>query len=143
EPDYFSHNYYKGIDWYKNQFENIDNILLDASTTYTMAKIEHQAKKPDFSNIPSKVYSLNPNAKFIYLLRDPIDRAYSGYWQSVRNGRTNESFGTLIRNKMFHHLDTSNYHAQLQLWLEYFSIESFLLIEFEDLINQQDKTLEE
>ncbi|MGP4105988.1 sulfotransferase domain-containing protein [Virgibacillus sp. L01] len=142
ETHYFTINYDKGIDWYKNRFVSSENMLVDASTSYTMARFEHQDKNPVYENIPFRVYSLNPKAKFIYILRNPIDRAYSAYWHSVKTDRTNESFGKLIRSNRSLYLDTSNYSAQLSLWLKFFPLDSFLFIDFKDLKVEPKKTIE-
>jgi len=34
--------------------------------------------------VPAKVSSISPKAMLMYLLRDPVERSYSGYWHNVR-----------------------------------------------------------
>ncbi|WP_240377977.1 sulfotransferase domain-containing protein [Bacillus piscicola] len=141
ETHFFTVNYKKGIKWYEQTFNSKKNILVDASTSYAMARLDKQNASSGTDSVPARVYSLNPSAKFIYILRNPTDRTYSGYWHGVRTGRIDESFGELIRSKNFNHLDTSNYNEQLLLWLKYFPLESFLILKFEDLIEKPDETL--
>ncbi len=142
EPHYFTSNSSKSLAWYQKQFLNHENtICIDASTSYSFAPLSvenSQYNNQQFQNIPQKIYSINPNAKFIYLLRDPIDRTYSGYWHSFNTGREHRSFGEAIRNDYFH-LDVSNYYGQLSLWLEYFPLESFLFLLFEDMKNNSEQ----
>ncbi len=136
EPHYFTGNSGKNLAWYQKQFPNYENTLcVDASTSYSFAPLSsnnsYRAKKC-FHNIPQRIYSLNPHAKLIYLLREPIARTYSGYWHSFNTGREHRSFWEAISNDYFY-LDVSNYYGQLTLWLEYFPLESFLFLLFEDL----------
>lgn len=46
-----------------------------------------------FSKIPERIYNLLPDAKLIFILRHPVDRAYSEYWRDVRRG--------FVENKSF------------------------------------------
>lgn len=91
-----------------------------------------RSKTSKLKDIPQRVYSINPNAKFIYLLREPVARIYSAYCYYVMNGRETQSFENAIKNEDFY-LDVSDYYGQLSLWLEYFPLESFLFILFEDM----------
>ncbi|MBI2167160.1 MAG: sulfotransferase [Candidatus Omnitrophica bacterium] len=36
--------------------------------------------------VPGRIFSCFPDMKFIFLLRDPVERAISNYWWSVKNG---------------------------------------------------------
>ena len=136
EPHYFTGNSGKKIAWYQEQFPNYKNALcIDASTSYSFAPLSSNnsyMNKKCFHNIPRQIYALNPNAKFIYLLREPIARTYSGYWHSFNTGREHLSFWEAISNDYFY-LDVSNYYGQITLWLKYFSFRSFHFILFEDL----------
>lgn len=132
EPHFFSHNWDKGIAWYRDCFcHNEGTIFIDASTTYAMAPVSGQGN-PEFEGIPRKIHQLNPEAKFIYLLRDPVERAYSGYWHSVRTGRETRPFREAIE-RTSRYLDVSDYHQQLLLYLAFFKIDAFLFLLFEDL----------
>lgn len=136
EPHFFSTYWDKGLGWYKTNFSNYENaICLDASTTYAMAPIgvnNSRNKTSKLKDVPQRIYSVNPNAKFIYLLREPVARIYSAYCYYVMNGREYKDFDLAIKNEAFY-LDVSNYYEQLALWLKYFPLDSFLLILFEDM----------
>ncbi len=138
EPHFFTHNWDKGLDWYEERFpDSSEAICIDASTSYSMASVTRDRKRnrqkdKDYEAVPAKVFSVNPDAKFIYLLRDPVERSYSGYWHNVRMGRENREFRTALLNDPSY-LDISDYCGQLLLWLEYFPLSSFFLALFEDL----------
>lgn len=136
EPHYFTGNSGKNLAWYEKQFPHHKNTLcIDASTSYSFAPLSADNSymaKECFHNIPQRIYDLNPKAKFIYLLREPIARTYSGYWHSFNTGREHRSFFDAIKNDYFY-LDVSDYYGQLSLWLQYFPLESFHFLLFEDL----------
>lgn len=147
EPHFFTHNWCKGLAWYQSKFSNYeDAICIDASTTYSMAPLTlHNSPsnaKKYFQGVPQKIYSINPNSRFIYLLRDPIERTYSGHWHDFTAGREQKSFREAIKTNSYY-LDVSNYHGQLTLWLEYFPIESFLFILFEDMKESPERIAKE
>jgi hypothetical protein len=136
EPHFFTDNWRKGPDWYRKQFpESADTICMDASTSYSMAPLTEGWKHRNprvYEGIPAKVHSANPDAKFIYLLRDPVDRTYSGYWHDVRMGVKNEEFISAVQSNPFY-LDVSNYYGQLLRWLDHFPLSSFHCVLFEEM----------
>jgi hypothetical protein len=147
EPHFFTYCWQKGLSWYESEFPNYqETICIDASTTYSMAVLSAEknsrSSKKYLQNVPEKIYSLKPNAKFIYLLRDPIERTYSAYWHYFNRGRENKEFGKAIREDHFY-IDVSNYLGQLSIWLEYFSASSFLFLLFEDLKKSPEEVAKE
>ena len=144
EPHFFTTYLYKGLDWYKSNFANYENsVCLDASTTYAMAPLsKNNSKKGRLEGVPPRIHSISPQAKFIYLLREPIERTYSAYWHRFNTGTEHRSFREAIRNEYFY-LDVSNYYGQLSLWLEYFSLDSFFFVLFEDMKKNPAKVAEE
>lgn len=64
-------NYAKGLDWYAEKFSHItndNNIIFEKTANYF-----------DNFDAPKKIKALLPNAKFIIIMSDPVDRAYSWY----------------------------------------------------------------
>jgi hypothetical protein len=147
EVHFFSQHWTKGLTWYQKHFSMNQNLIcIDASTSYSMASLtqDHQVEtsKNFFDDIPQRLYSINPKAKFIYIMRDPVERTYSGYWHYYTRGQEKRSFLEAIKNDPFY-LDLSNYYGQLELWLKYFPIESFLFILFEDFKKYPEKIVKE
>jgi hypothetical protein len=136
EPHFFTDNWRKGLEWYRKQFpESASAMCLDASTSYSMAPLTTgwQHRNPEvYQDIPARVRALNPDARFIYLLRDPVDRTYSGYWQDVRTGVRNGTFRATVERDPFY-LDVSDYHGQLLRWLEHFPLASFHFVQFDEM----------
>lgn len=82
EKNFFSHEslFEKGVDWYHDLFPKVSffqklpkiNYFLDASPSYLSHK-----------EAADKIYKYNPRAKFIVMMRNPVDRAFSA-WNMYR-----------------------------------------------------------
>lgn len=146
EPHFFTHNWDKGLSWYERAFPNPQNaVLVDASTSYAMAplaKAHTRYRGGGYEGVPGRVFSVNPEAKLIYLLRDPVERTYSGYWHEVRMGVENRDFATALSEDPFY-LDLGDYHGQLLLWLRFFPLDSFFFILFEELKEDPERVTRE
>jgi hypothetical protein len=114
-----------------------DQICLEASAEYT--------RWPLFPEVPSRIASLLPDVKLIYLMRHPIDRAYSHFVYNVlhleperrwrgKNPRqpSDLTFEAYIEEESMC-LDSSNYMMQIEQYLEHFPKEQFLFLFLEDL----------
>ncbi|MEM6650094.1 MAG: sulfotransferase, partial [Pseudomonadota bacterium] len=128
EPNFFSDDaiFAKGMSWYRDLFKDApsDHIKGEASTHYT--------KWPDHPKAPERLKAVTPNAKFIYLIRDPLDRAISHYrheWtQGVVTGSPDQAARTLPALWQY-----SCYDLQLQKWFDHFDKDQFLIITAEGL----------
>lgn len=75
-------------DWYAARFAPYRNKLLigEDSTLYLQSEVA-----------PARIARTLPNVKLIFMLRDPVRRAYSQYWHMVTRGRATCDFETAIR----------------------------------------------
>ena len=80
-------NYARGIDWYASFFER--------SPSYSTAG-EASPEYFHYECVPRRIAETLPDAKIIVLLRNPVDRAYSGYWHSVREAGERLTFEEAI-----------------------------------------------
>ena len=143
ETHFFTLNWDRGLDWYASKFpDSTDSLCIDASTTYAMAPLTgNESNWLDYHKyvgVPERVFSLSPDAKFIYVLRNPISRTYSAYWADIRGGNEKKDFRTTIRENPFY-LDVSDYHGQLSVWLERFPLERFSFVLFEDMTKAPER----
>lgn len=133
EPNFFASdvNFSKGMKWYRSLWRfdsNIHKFALDGSTHYT--------KIPHFPNAAERIASIdNANFKFIYIMRDPIERIESHYAHLVTSNTTkdecsHEATSIQIHPKM---IDTSRYAMQIQQYYDRFPKDSILLLNFDDL----------
>lgn len=140
EPEFFSHDpvYAKGFDWYHQLFEGArtDQLCCEASTAYT--------RSPQYPRAAERIAQAVPHARLIYLMRHPVDRAYSHYVHRV----TKEVYpGQPIRWTFEEHvktdpmcIDGSRYMDQIDRYLHYFSKDRFLFL-FTDELNRDPKAV--
>lgn len=101
---------------------------MEASTGYT--------KFPDEINIPQKIYNYGLRPKLIYIVRDPIKRI-----ESYKTHRLNRIGST--KDKYQNQIEGSKYFTQLQLFREFFPKQDILVLEFDELIQEPDKTVKQ
>jgi len=95
EPNYFRNNYSRGIEWYSNCFDCDGERCIGEASVSNMVD-------PDIT-VERIKETLGKNVKLLFLLRDPSERAYSDYFDSVRGGRIDHEegkFGRLIRGQV-------------------------------------------
>jgi len=83
EPIFFelTEEYEKGKDYYLDTYfshRDTETFLGDA-----------RPRNLCFPWVPDRILSMFPSAKFVVVLRNPVDRAYSSYWTTIRSGRPN------------------------------------------------------
>jgi hypothetical protein len=136
EIDFFSveGNWKKGLKWYENHFTENTKLCGESSTSYT--------KYPTFDGVAERMYSVLPNAKLIYLIRDPIERIVSHYIQNYSAGRENRTISEALKDyKNNHYINCSKYYYQLQQYLKYYNKTDIMIITSNDLLNNRRKTL--
>lgn len=135
EPNYYSANWERGPAWYRKRFPTQDGfIFLDATTAYSIAPVScPPAPEPanPRADVPRRIHATRPDAKFIYVLRDPVTRTYSHYCNRVRIGAERRTFREAILASSIY-LGTSYYAAQIRAYLAYFPLESFLVLSFDE-----------
>jgi Sulfotransferase domain len=136
EPNFFGmdENYQKGLDWYSSMFSGAkpDQVCGEASTDY--------AKFPKFPATAKRLAQTLPDVKLIYLIRNPVNRAYAYYRHVGRKFKVRETFEEHIGHTQIC-LESSNYMMQIENYLQFFPKESFLFLMMEDLIDHSEKTL--
>jgi Sulfotransferase domain len=137
ELDFFveKFNWSKGVDWYRSNFNASADILGESSPNYTKCHL--------FEKVPDRMYRIIPEAKLIYVVRDPISRLVSHYIHAVARGRENRSIDEILDNPQENnYIQTSLYFMQVERYLEYYSPDSILFIAQEDLAGDRLKTLQ-
>jgi len=144
EPDYFSRHRQKGLDWYRQHFADAEGrIPLDASTSYSTAPTDSAERRDDNPRcgVPGRIHALVPDARLIYLVRDPVARTYSAYWHSVRAREERRTDLDAIRATSWY-LDPSRYHFQMTEYLRIFPETALLVIDSRELTRDPAGALE-
>ena len=133
EPAFFNTYWELCAEWYRAQFTDTSaKIWLDASVTYSQCDLDANGNSIESIDIPARIHSLYPDAKFIYVVRDPVERTYAGYLHTKRHRRESRPFSEVLKQRN-NYEDTSNYAAQLKIFLAHFELERFLIAKFEDV----------
>ncbi len=141
EPCFFDADmsWHKGWDWYRSLFDGARNgqVCGEASTNYT--------RFPQVPGVPEKISKFLPDVKLIYILRDPVERAYSHYvhmhTKEVFPGKPFElSFEEFIEQYPAC-IDSSDYLMQIQQYLNYIPIKNMLFLQLEQLKRDPKSTL--
>ncbi|SNR66627.1 sulfotransferase [Paracoccus sediminis] len=140
EPQFFTRQFGKGEDFYRGCFARPDApVRLDASTTYSFLRPAHALDDPDapglLDPVPQRIAEWAPDARFIYVLRDPVGRAASAYRHSMRMQPPPKgpvSMLDCLRDQPMLGL-ISRYGDQIERYLAVFPRDRFLFLDFRDL----------
>lgn len=90
------------------------------------------SKRPGIDGVAEKIAAFNPEARFIYIMRDPIERTLSHYWHMVEHrGELRAPLEAIQQDP--HYTEVSHYSYQLQPYLENFGREHVYALTFEAL----------
>ncbi len=107
-------------------------IVGEASTLYT--------KAPRVTGVAERIVRFNADARFIYIMRDPIQRTISHYWHEVRRGNEYRHMLAAMRENP-QYVDVSNYPMQLAPYFEHFGREKVLTLTFEEMVANPSKVI--
>lgn len=143
EPMFFSREevYARGLDWYFSLFREAgdDQVCGEASTCYS--------RWPYFGDVAARIHDAVPDTKFIYVMRHPVERAYSHYRHEMeerevfRRGKLITFEEALEQEPVI--FETSLYHRQICKFFDYFPLDRFLLLFFEELASNAGPILTE
>lgn len=106
--------------------------LGESSTAYTHLPVRQ--------GVAERLFAFNPDAKLIYIIRDPIDRTISHYWWNVRHeGERRPPHEAIHIGSTY--LDVSNYAMQLREYLAIFPAKAIQLITLEELSSQPQESI--
>ena len=136
-----SNNYSKGINWYKETyFKDTGHAKAIGEITPAYMFLEH---------IPEKILKdLGRDIKFIFMLRNPVDRAYSNYKMELGRNNEHETFLKAIEleserivesestKKTYSYVQRGFYAKQIKKYLKYFPEENMMFVIFEEFIKE-------
>jgi len=140
EPKFFldSEKVKRGKKYYREHYflDHNKKVFGEKSTSYI-----------EFPETYERIQSFFPDAKYIVLLRNPVDRAVSNYFFSVKNNLETRTLNEVFIEKKsppelekvlsvspFDYLKRGNYVEQLQPWVENCDKNNLLVIVQEKLV---------
>lgn len=107
-----------------------------------------------WKSAPRRIYKYNPQMKLIFILRNPIERAYSHWNMEVKRGNDTENFTNAIRNealrvsaayplqhRIYSYVDRGFYSEQLERFYKIFPKENIYIMFNEELKTNPKATL--
>ena len=132
EYSFFSDNYYKGLDWYRERmpYSLPGQIIIEKSPNY-------------FPNINAtgRVFRMNPDIQLLLAVRDPVHRAISEYAMHKESFETNQAFrrkqNTAINiNESFPSFELIwekyiwfHYDTSISNWLKFFRLDQIHIVD--------------
>jgi hypothetical protein len=116
----------KGIDWYRQQFADTP-VRGESSPAYTAY--------PLLPGVPERMAETIPDARLVYLVRDPLDRIVSHYVHRTVNwpemGSLEDALGDAHVREWL--VTPSYYWRQLEQYLRHFSEDRILVLDSDEL----------
>ncbi len=127
-------NWRRGRRWYERQFRGWADVHGEASPSYT--------NYPRFKRVAERMHDMIPDAKLIYLVRDPIDRIVSHYIHSFSDRREHQPFAEALGDMdQSLYVQRSRYFLQTSRFLEYYPMSRILIVDQADLWEHRRETL--
>lgn len=102
-------------------------VIGEASTNYS--------KLPLFKGVPERIHAFNPQARYVYVMRDPVERTISHYWHNVIFHRESRPMLRAIERDA-HYRDVSHYAMQLEAYFGVVPREQVYVLTYEQLTSE-------
>lgn len=130
----FDDQWRRGAAWYRSHFRRGYAVNGEASPSYSVY--------PRRPHAAARMHGLLPEARLVYLVRDPLARILSHYLHACSVGTEHlpldEALGDLRDN---FYLYPSLYHLQLGRYLEFYPADRILVVQAEALLRHRSATL--
>lgn len=126
EIHFFDIHYFRGVTWYQKFYNGYKGEKIAGDTTSSYIRDPQ---------VPKRIANYNSDAKLIFSLRNPIDRAFSHYWHEKRKGKIAFDFSEIFENyDLFQNFIVPGfYHYHLENFYAHFPQNQILLMIYEDL----------
>lgn len=133
EVHFFDRYYNRGVDWYRNFFIHAHNSYKYTGEITPMYLYD--------ASVPKKIYDLIPDCKFLVILRNPVNRAYSQYCRFIQRNGNKYTFHEYLTEKE-DAVQRGFYYIQIMRYLDFFPIDNFLFLIFEETMKNPGEALE-
>lgn len=126
-------NWGRGLCWYSRHFDPDARCRGEASPNYTAF--------PQHTGVPERMAEVVPDAKLVYIVRDPLDRIAAHYVHNFAKRREKGDLRETLLHPNTSYVSRSKYFTQLQRFLAHYDREQVLVIENLDLRDDRAATL--
>lgn len=144
-PDFFFHKHGAMIH-YDNRAENYEFLARYAAQFAPFADLPLVGEDSTtylFSAVaPARIHARLPDVKLVFMLRNPVARAYSQYWHLVKSGRITCTFERALHEQPSVVLG-STYLSHLVRYRELFGADHVKVLLFEDFVADNQAAIDE
>ena len=127
-------NWELGPQWYASHF--------DRGAPVRGESFPHYTNLPRFDGVAGQMRALlGPQARLIYMVRDPIERILSHYLHNVGGGYETRPMQTALADPESAYVARSLYATQLRPYLDAFDREQILIVAAEELAAERESSL--
>jgi len=126
-------NWDLGLDWYASRFDGRCPVRGESSPHYT--------NLPRFKGVPERIQRNCPDARLIYMVRDPIKRILSHWVHATGAGYETRELVSTLSEPDTSYMHRSMYWMQLQPYLELFDREQIAIVTQEELQTEREETM--
>src|SRR3954452_23453504 len=126
-------NWDLGLDWYASRFDSRFKVRGESSPHYT--------NLPRFSGVAERIHEHCPDARLIYMVRDPIKRILSHWVHATGAGYETRELVPTLSEPDSSYIHRSMYWMQLQPYLERFDRSQIEVIAQEELQSDREGTM--
>lgn len=133
----YSKNYKEGEIWYHDKLgieKNSDKIIGE-KTPYSF-----------YPETAERIYNYNKDIKLIWILRNPVDRAFSNYKHDLYNVDEWRNFEKCVRREekrdlLYQYLSKGKYIEQVENYLKYFDLKQMHFVIYEEFFSNMEEEL--
>lgn len=165
EVHYFDRNYHRGERWYKSHFTKANQVKSKNSNALTGECTPYYAVNP---YIPERLADLTSDAKIVFILRNPTDRAVSHYKHNVNRGKYGRDLtftqaldyeekildseiellnatqsGYSVNHDIYSLMERGQYAEQIRRYQKHFPANNILVLTAEELFESPNQVLAE
>jgi hypothetical protein len=126
-------NWDLGLDWYASRFDDRFKVRGESSPHYT--------NLPRFTGVPERIHEHCPDARLLYMVRDPIKRILSHWVHATGAGYETGDLVEVLSRPDSQYVNRSKYWMQLQPYLDRFDRAQIEVISQEELQTEREATM--
>jgi Sulfotransferase family len=126
-------NWELGRDWYASHFDPAARVRGETSPHYT--------NRPRFEGVAERMRSIVPEARIVYMVRDPLDRMLSHYLHNLGGGYDDRPLAEALADDRSAYWQRSRYAYQLEPYLEAYGPDQIAVVAREELLRERAATM--
>lgn len=126
-------NWDLGLDWYASRFDDRFKVRGESSPHYT--------NLPRYDGVAERIHTHCPDARLLYMVRDPIKRILSHWAHATGAGYETRGMTDVLTDPDTQYVNRSKYWMQLQPYLEHFDRSQIEIVTQEELQSEREATM--